>query len=209
MNTQETLIYRMINYKNLNDLLTYGIYCSNSQNQIQNYLNIGDASLIGRRSTLQVPVYPNGVLHDYVPFYFCPRSPMLYIIHKNPQIYNTLQSDIIYLVSSVEKIENAGLQYVFTDGHAYLNYTNFFNQKSYLINLDWKVINSNKWFNNPPSDPDRKTRKQAEFLVYKSLPIECLTQIGVYDQNILTHIQSILLKYSITLNVSIERSWYY
>jgi hypothetical protein len=35
-----------------------------------------------RRSEIEIPIPPYGILHDYIPFYFAPRSPMLYAIHK-------------------------------------------------------------------------------------------------------------------------------
>jgi len=34
-------------------------------------------SVQGHRAVKAVPVPPGGTLHDYVPFYFAPRSPML------------------------------------------------------------------------------------------------------------------------------------
>lgn len=63
-----TLIYRMVHYRNLDSLLTYGIHCSNHINKIPNYINIGAKNLISKRDTYNVPIYPHGVLNDYIPY---------------------------------------------------------------------------------------------------------------------------------------------
>ena len=61
------------------------------------YKDIAHQNIQTRRSTTEVPVPPCRMLHDYVPCYFAPRSPMLYAI-KNGKVegYPGTQSDIIY-----------------------------------------------------------------------------------------------------------------
>ena len=46
------------------------------------YTDIAHQTIQIRRNNTPVPCMPGGQLHDYVPFYFCRRSPMLYAIHK-------------------------------------------------------------------------------------------------------------------------------
>ena len=53
------------------------MYCRNSASQDKNYVNIGSASLIDKRSQRTVPIPPGGTLSDYVPFYFPPFSIMM------------------------------------------------------------------------------------------------------------------------------------
>ncbi len=208
MSKDRTLIYRMVHYQNLDGLLTYGIHCSKSDKKIPSYINIGAKVLISKRDIWQVPVEPKGVMSDYVPFYFCPRSPMLLTINSNPLEYQVLQSDIIYLVSSVEKIEEVGLQYVFTDGHFSLKFTEFYNQKGYLSKLDWEVIKAKYWADTE-EDNDRSRRKQAEFLVYQTVPFECLGAILVHNQEVKDSIDKVLSKHGKNLYTSIRKDWYY
>jgi ssDNA thymidine ADP-ribosyltransferase, DarT len=61
--------------------LENGLFCRNSEDCDPDYYNIGYKNLIDKRGSRIVPVEPGGVLNDYVPFYFAPRSPMLYSIH--------------------------------------------------------------------------------------------------------------------------------
>jgi hypothetical protein len=80
--------------------------------------------------------------------------------------YKEGQIPIIYLVTSVEKvIEDTSLSWCFTDGHAVESVTRYFQDWKYHNQIDWDIINAKMW-RNTDSDPDKKRRKQAEFLVY-------------------------------------------
>ena len=46
-----------------------------------NVAGIGMSSIKQRRLTLPVVCHPGDYVGDYVPFYFCPRSIMLFLIH--------------------------------------------------------------------------------------------------------------------------------
>src|SRR5262245_61088990 len=62
------------------------------------------------------PIAAGGMLSDYVPFYFCNRSPMLGAIRqRNTDDPSVSQREIIYLVSSTEAINNVDLKWCFTD----------------------------------------------------------------------------------------------
>ena len=80
------------------------------------------------------------MLYDYVPFYFAPRSPMLCAIsHGRVKSYLN-QADVIHLVSTVDKVKNDGLRFVFTDGHAIMAFSQFYNDLGDLDKVDWKVM---------------------------------------------------------------------
>jgi len=125
----------------------------------------------------------------------------LYVI-KRPQ------KDIIYLISSIDKLEELNVKYIFTDGHSFAGYTQFFNDRGYLNQVDWRAVNLKQW-NNTAEDPDRKRRKEAECLVYKELPFESISAIAVYNQEANDYIFNVLNKKNITLPVSIKQDWYY
>lgn len=92
-----------------------------------NYLDIAYERIQDRRARTRVPCGAGGVLQDYVPFYFAPRSPMLYAIHKgNVEGYAQGQNPVIHLVSEAEAIEASGLAFAFTDGHAVMAYADFY-----------------------------------------------------------------------------------
>jgi hypothetical protein len=97
------------------------------------YRNIGHKSLINSRGQSSVNQPPGVVLNDYIPFYFSCKMPMLYQIYKGlVKDYIGRQDEIIYIVSSVEKIIEMGLPYLFTDRHAYMAHKTVFNSHESL-----------------------------------------------------------------------------
>lgn len=204
-----TPIYRITHYQNLDFILRSGIYCRNAEQHDPNVYNIGDSSLISSRGNKTVPISPGGVLNDYVPFYFGVHSPMLLRIHTNRvQGVNCSQRDVIYLYSTIAEIEKNKLSYIFTDGHAYQGYSNYFSAKSDLKKLDFATINAKRWADTP-NDNDRMRRKQAEFLVYKFVPTQCILGVGTYDDHTLAEVKSILSQNNSNIPAKVKNSWYY
>jgi len=175
-----------------------------------NYTNIAYENIQDRRARIRVPCGAGGVLHDYVPFYFAPRSPMLYTINQgNVPNYTQGQAALIHLVSHVENIEARGdLDFVFTDGHAIMEFTTFFDDLNYLDNIDWDVMRLRYW-RDTNEDNDRKRRRQAEFLVRKIFPWELITEIGVINSTIKAKTENILQNFTHKPSVIVQKSWYY
>lgn len=123
-----TSIYHMTHLRNLPLIIGAGGLIANNrlrQKQIV-YTDIAHQTIQDRRATRQVPCGAGGVLHDYVPFYFAPRSPMLYSIHRgNVASYQEGQNLVIYLVSDAESVKSEGIDFTFTDGHAIMEYSSF------------------------------------------------------------------------------------
>jgi len=188
-------IYHITHINNLPSILEAGGLIPNSQLKKQqiNYLDIAHENIQNRRAKTPVPCSAGGFLHDYVPFYFAPRSPMLYAIHKgNVAGYQEGQNSVIYLVAYVEQIESQGLAFAFTDGHAVMAYTSFYDNLEALEHeIDWELMGEKYWANTP-DDPDRKFRRQAEFLVDQFCPWETIKEIGVINQSIQTQVEQLL-----------------
>lgn len=178
----EIWLYRITHIKNLNHDLLHGLCIAKSPNANPNYLQIGDSSLIIYRKEIPAPDPPGGTLSDYIPFYLGPRSPMLYQIASGwEDIQKYPQEDIIYYISSLDRIKASGLAYFFTDGHARSKTSITYTNDADLDKLDWPVINSSNW-KSDETDLRRKEKKQAEFLVKERVPVECIQYIGVYNK---------------------------
>lgn len=174
-----------------------------------NYTNIAYENIQDRRARIRVPCGAGGLLHDYVPFYFAPRSPMLYTISRgNVENYTQGQAALIHLVSDVEDIDARGLEFVFTDGHAVMTFTDFFDDLNYLGTIDWDVMESRYW-NDTNEDNDRKRRRQAEFLVRYFFPWQLITEIGVMNSTIKTQAENILQNFTHKPSVIVRNNWYY
>jgi len=136
---------------------------------------------------------------------------MLYAIHMGfVDGYSRGQSEIVHLVSSAEGVESDDdLRWVFTDGHAEMApLTDFYDDLEELDKIDWNVMRSTYW-NDTDDDPDRKRRRQAEFLVHESFPWKLISSIGVYGQAAVEQVQEILKKSKHKPDVHIKRAWYY
>jgi len=160
------------------------------------------------RATIKVCCGPGGILHDYVPFYFAPLSPMLSAIHNGKVAqYTRGQKSIVYLVSSAETIAK-NRKFVFTDGHGIMRITLFFDDLHNLDKIDWKIM-AEKYWRNTPEDTDRKRRRQAEFLVHGDFPWELIDQICVFDSASQKTVLEMIKSCSHQPEVKVMESWYY
>ncbi|MGB9439621.1 MAG: DUF4433 domain-containing protein, partial [Desulfobacterales bacterium] len=138
-------LYHITHVDNLIEIINGGGLMANSQIQRGsiNFKNIAYDGIQDRRASTVVPCGPCGTLHDYVPFYFAPRSPMLYTIHRgNVPGYSGGQAEIVYLISNVDVVVANSLEYVFTDGHGIMAWTEFYADLNQLDEVDWGVMNS-------------------------------------------------------------------
>ena len=202
-----TPIYHITHVRNLAGIIAErGLHCDRNA-QARKSVNIGHQHIKDRRLNRVVPIPPGHTVGDYVPFYFAPRSPMLYAISRGAVAgYQEGQAPVIYLCSSAEAVNQAGLQFVFTEGHAEMAYTDFFNDLNDLDKVDWALMRARYW-HDTNDDPDRKRRRQAEFLIYNFFPWELVSYIGVYDRATAEGVGAIIKGGSPELGV--ELGWYY
>ncbi len=206
-----TDIYHITSINNLPSILQMGcIWCdSEIHQQSVQVTNIAYQNIKDRRSSWPVPLPPFGMVADYVPFYFAPRSPMLFTISKGNVVgYDDGQYTILHLVSSAEVVDQSGSNFVFTDGHAIVEISQFYSQLKDLNLIDWEVMQSRYW-HDTVKDGDRKRRRQAEFLVYKFFPFTLVHTIGVANRAIALQVTEILQGLSTRPNVVINPAWYY
>jgi hypothetical protein len=183
LDLNKVFLFRMTHIENIIHVQNNGITHVNSANANSNFVPIGDGSLIARRNNFELN---NGVrLGDYIPFYLGVRTPMLYVIQKGfNMVAPTLAENIVYCVTSVQKIIDLNLDYVFTDGHAVDSFTTLYNNVN--INdieelLDWNAIKAVYW--KSEDDLDKKRRKEAEFLVMGDIDFSAILGYVVYNQN--------------------------
>lgn len=119
------------------------------------------------------------------------------------------EDPILHLVTSAEVVKAVGLPFTFTDGHAELAVSEFFDNLAELATkVDWQVMRSTYW-NDTPEQPDRKRKRQAEFLVHRFAPWTLMQDIGVKSQEMKTEIEQILRASTHRPTVTIKRNWYY
>ncbi len=209
LNPEKALIWRIIHRDNLPWILDNGVHCANSPTQAPNYVAIGNADLINRRTLREVPIVPGGTLADYVPFYFTPFSPMMYNIYTGRgEVPKRSNDEICILVSSLPCVSAMGLRFVFTDRHAYPPLARYFNDLALLNEIDWPLLQARNFKRNP-DDPAQIERYQAEALVYEHLPTAALLGIICYTDGVKTMIESQVQTRGLTLDIRAMPRWYF
>ncbi|WP_250283529.1 type II toxin-antitoxin system toxin DNA ADP-ribosyl transferase DarT [Frankia sp. CiP1_Cm_nod2] len=141
---------------------------------------VGNLEIKAARRHRPVPVAPGGVVGDYAPFYFAPRSPMMYAIHRGRvATYAGGCDELAYLVTSVERLTGLGLALVFTDRNAVLEAATFRSDPADLDTLvDWPLMRARMWANTD-AEPDRRERRMAECLVHGRVPWAAFSEVAV------------------------------
>jgi len=198
-------IFHITHVKNLPGILHERCLWSDAERRRQTLTttNIGHNHIKDRRLRRPVPVAAGGMLGDYVPFYFCSRSVMLYVVSRGHQDYGGGQDDIVHLVSSVDTAERQRRPWAFTDRHAELGHALYFDDRSKLREVDWNVMPLEWW-----SESDVKERRQAEFLVHRSFPWPAIERIGVRSPGMAATVKAVLPAHAHP-PVEIHPDWYY
>jgi len=184
------------------------------------YGNIAYQGAQGKRATKLVAKPPGGVIHDYVPFYFAPRSPMLFAINRgNVPDCPYRQADIVHIVTTVEAIAGSGLSYVFYDYNATLDIATCYSHVRDLDKINWPLFFENPrldgycqyWYSRMDEAKYvlRQETRQAEFLIYDSVPLELITTVCASDQAKADEARTILEAANIDLPVEAKPSWYF
>jgi hypothetical protein len=71
----KTEVFHITHVENLARILGEGQMTAKNLQNPRGHLSIASEEVQDRRAKIRVPVAPGGSLHDYVPFYFAPRSP--------------------------------------------------------------------------------------------------------------------------------------
>lgn len=206
-------IYHITHIKNLEGILRDDVIWSDAKRcELGLECEIVGISVIKMRrlKELEVDCHPGTKVGEYVPFYFCSRSVMLYILHKCNHWdidYHEGQEPIIHLQAdlrtAVKWATDNGIRWAFTDINAGTHYAQFYNDLSQLNVINWPAVEARDW-----RDADIREYKQAEFLMYKSFPCELVEKIGVCNRHIRDQVIEKVGDRA-SPEVSIERDWYY
>lgn len=201
------LIWRVVHRDNLPWILDHGVHCANGQVKDPHYVQIGKSDLIGQRDKRKVPV-AGGTLADYVPFYFTPFSPMTYNIVTGVGVQKRPREDLCFLVSSLHRVAGAGLQFVFSDRHAYLTKACFSSKLEDLARIDWPKLQARD-FRRDPDDPERFERYEAEALVRGHVPITVFQGIVCYNATVRDSIATDIASRSLSVKAILRPEWYF
>ena len=204
-------IYHILHIDNLESIVKDGfLFCDRKITANRgNIKTIGMSKIKERRMALPLESHSGLYVGDCVPFYFSPRSIMLYILHKqnNPDItYRGKQDDIIHLEGDLYKTINwadeHGKKWAFTTSNAGAYSFQDYNDLGHLDKINWQAVNAWAW---------KKCReeKQAEFLIEDHFPISLVSRVGTMTENISNKVKNILAEKFPRINAEIIPGWYY
>lgn len=182
---QSRYIYQFTHLSNLPKILEHGLLSYNEKERLGiSHHSIAEESIQERRAEMAVTCGPCGVMHDYVPFYFCARTSMLLSVVRAK---NVDQLYLIYLAVSIGVLDRPNV--VFTSASANTSCPpDFFENPSDLNRLDWANIDSMKW--SMPSDKAKQSR-MAEALIQEQLAIDQIDHIIVWSKAIKQQVETI------------------
>ncbi|WP_379967244.1 DUF4433 domain-containing protein [Epilithonimonas sp. UC225_85] len=210
INQRRTFCYRITHINNLSLLLQNGIVNKHHQQANNNYINIGNSEIIDIRDTTSVRIGNYGMIGDYVPFYFTPKSIMLYNIitgYWHPLVPKRDRSEILVVRCLISDLATLP-KWFFTDGQGNNSLTKHFNNLNFLDAIDWECIQESN-FKNDADDPDRSRKYQAEFLVQSQVPLTSVESLNVYNQQAAEIVTDVLKQNNINLAVNIQPLYFF
>ncbi len=161
-----------------------------------------------RLQELQLASHPGLFVGQCVPFYFCPRSVMLFLIARQSAdlAYRGGQESIIHLQADLHATvawANArSRRWAFTLSNAGSRYFEDRADLTQLNEVDWNAVAAKDWRH-------CREAKQAEFLLERGFPWHLVERIGVLSQPIATQVAQTLPAGGHRPMVQILRDWYY
>jgi len=168
-----------------------------------------------RLNQLTLTSHPDLYVGQCVPFYFCPRSVMLYLLYQgnHPELdYTQGQEPIVHLEADLHKAvawaEKNRRRWAFTLSNAGSYYFEDRCDLSQLHEINWKAVQAHRWSGTGIS-PDIKEEKQAEFLLEHSFPWALVERVGVISDKMLHKTSNFVARSSHRPPVEVRRDWYY
>ena len=211
-------IYHIVHVGRLQSIITDGYLWCDAEvlHRTLPGTKIGMNSIKQRRlKELTLTSFPQLHVGDCVPFYFCPRSVMLYLIaqHNHPELaYCGGQGPIIHLEAdlraSVTWAQKYQRRWVFTLSNAGSYFFEDRCRLDQLHEINWEAVQANRWSGNGV-DASIKEGKQAEFLMEHNFPWQLIERIGVCSRSVYQQVMNTLPNNGHRPRVELCSEWYY
>lgn len=209
-------VYHITHVDNLPAILSQRALWSDARVRAQRVAPtlVGMTTIKQRRLTLPVHGHPGLRVGDCVPFYFCPRSVMLYILHRgnHPEItYRGGQDPIVHLEADLHAaVAHLGVtrrRWAFSLANAGARATEFRTDLDRIADIDWAAVQSTDF-----RDAAVKEAKQAEFLVEDVFEWSLVDRIGVRSAATRRLVEGVLATHGGGAGVPVVHeipAWYY
>lgn len=167
-----------------------------------------------RMHELTLATHPDLFVGECVPFYFCPRSIMLYMIHmRNAELaYQGGQDDIVHLVAKMDDgiawAEANDRRWAFTLSNAGSYDFEDRDDRAHIEDINWDAVAARRW-SGGAVDPSIKRGKQAEFLVEHGFPWHLIKGIGTKSDRVARRAAQALGDGGHQMVIRPKPEWYY
>ena len=200
----QTLIYHITDVGNLPGILASGGLRSDAAMAQHKPAVIGYGHIKQRRMTeIRVDCCGNRFVGEFVPFYFCPRSPMLYTVNigKTGRAPGC-QRSIVHLVSTLAAAMGQHSPWAIRVGNAGAFATTSSSDLAALAGLDWEAIRATHW-------QGKTHQKSAEFLLADFFDWSGFQAVGCHNAEVAQQVQNMLTNQVHRPTVQVEPNWYY
>ena len=179
-------LYHIVPVDRLPSIATDGFLWSDAETRRRRSpgTTVGMQRIKEQRLRKSLSSHPDLHVGSCVPFYFCPRSVMLYLLSKGNHegvTYRGGQEPIVHLVARLTEVvawaQAEGLRWAFTLSNAAAAYAEDRAELACLEEIDWGAVRAADW-----RAPRVKEGKQAEFLVEDRFAWSLIRGIGVFDR---------------------------
>lgn len=211
LNIKKNFCYRISHIQNIPQILHNGLCTKHHQNASNDFIRIGNPEIIDVRDETEVRIDGYGYLGEYVPFYFTPKSMMLFNIitgYRQPIVKQYPKDEIIVVRCLIQDLSDSG-KFFFTDGQANEKaMTRHYNDLNSLGNIDWDIIQQSD-FKRDAADTDKTRRYQAEFLMHEHVPIKNIESIHVYSDKAGNLVNLEMAKTNILIPIHITKQYFF
>ena len=213
----EPKIYHIVHVDRLESIVSDGFLWSDAEARERGVggTTIGMSSIKERRFANQLSSHKGLHVGECVPFYFCPRSVMLYVIYRkdHPELqYRGGQGPIVHLEADMHEAvgwaNSNQLRWAFTTSNAGSSYFRDYSDLRHLNEINWDAVIANKW-SGIDIDVAVKEGKQAEFLTEHSFPWHLVSRIGIPSRRIYPTVLNAFGGSCHRPRVEIKPNWYY
>ena len=206
-------VYHIVHADRLASIIQAGgLHCdSHMQGNAHPGTTIGMPELKQTRLHRPVHVHLGTVVGDFVPFYFCSRSVMLYVIYMRNHpglLYKGGQGPIVHLEADVGEVldwaEEHDVPWAISLGNASAMYAEFRASRDDFDELKWGLIHEQDF-----RDPEVKEAKQSELLIKDFFPWELVERIGTHSDALATQVAQTIQTCAHRPTVQRMLPWYY
>ncbi|CAN5890608.1 toxin-antitoxin system toxin DarT [soil metagenome] len=195
-NPGRTPVFHIIPIEKLASVVEHGLLCNTQADQrfgAQDLAEAAHTSIKEARRRRTVQLAQGGIMADYVPFYFGPRSPMLYSIMCGNTEYGRAgrgQVGMVHLVFHMEVLaRDFHGRWCFIDGHLTRAWAQFGATMDELDErVDFDVMRA-RWWHEPD---EMRSARQAEFLVHDAVPWEYVALVVVMNDGVADEVEELL-----------------